>query len=168
VKSGQRREVLGDLPAALSSNFLKRHFTAAAAEDASRERVPMQAESLVQVIIERPIHFETLIVRSRRVISTPEKHTRSSRPLHGFTLVELLVVITIIGILASLITVAAVGALRKAHETRIKVEVDQIDSAIEEYKNKTTAYPPNCRLTAYLNQPGRLTKVRCSMISSGT
>jgi type II secretory pathway pseudopilin PulG len=59
--------------------------------------------------------------------------------------VELLVVITIIGILASLITVAAVGALRKARETEIKAEVDQIATALEDYKNKTTAYPPNCQ-----------------------
>jgi prepilin-type N-terminal cleavage/methylation domain-containing protein len=64
---------------------------------------------------------------------------------HGFTLVELLVVITIIGILASLITVAAVGALRKAREAEIKAEIDQIDTAVEEYKNKATSYPPNCQ-----------------------
>jgi prepilin-type N-terminal cleavage/methylation domain-containing protein len=63
----------------------------------------------------------------------------------GFTLVELLVVITIIGILASLITVAAVGALRKARETEIKAEINQLDAAFEEYKNKTTVYPPNCQ-----------------------
>lgn len=63
----------------------------------------------------------------------------------GFTLVELLVVITIIGILASLITVAAVGALKRARETEIKTEVDQLDGAFVEYKNRYTAFPPNCQ-----------------------
>jgi prepilin-type N-terminal cleavage/methylation domain-containing protein len=63
----------------------------------------------------------------------------------GFTLVELLVVITIIGILAALITVAAVAALRRGRETGIKVEIDQIDTAFMEYKNKTTSFPPNCQ-----------------------
>jgi prepilin-type N-terminal cleavage/methylation domain-containing protein len=63
----------------------------------------------------------------------------------GFTLVELLVVITIIGILAALITVAAVGALKKANETRTKAELNQIAGGMDEYKNKTTAYPPNCQ-----------------------
>lgn len=63
----------------------------------------------------------------------------------AFTLVELLVVVTIIGILASLITVAAIGALRKAQESKIKAEINQLDTAFEEYKNKATAYPPNCQ-----------------------
>jgi prepilin-type N-terminal cleavage/methylation domain-containing protein len=69
-------------------------------------------------------------------------------PRSAFTLVELLVVITIIGILAALITVAAVGALKKANETRTKVELNQMAGGIDEYKNKTTAYPPNCQTDA--------------------
>ncbi len=75
--------------------------------------------------------------------------TRRARSTHGmpegFTLVELLVVITIIGILASLIVVAAVGALKTAQQSRIKVELNQISDGIEELKNKHTAYPPNAQ-----------------------
>jgi prepilin-type N-terminal cleavage/methylation domain-containing protein len=61
----------------------------------------------------------------------------------AFTLVELLVVITIIGVLVGLITVAALGALERAHQTRIKLEIDQIHSAFQAYKNERGSYPPN-------------------------
>jgi prepilin-type N-terminal cleavage/methylation domain-containing protein len=71
--------------------------------------------------------------------------TADHGPRTGFTLVELLVVITIIGILASLITAAAVGAMKKAREAEIKSELNQIDVGFNEYKNKVTAFPPNCQ-----------------------
>lgn len=66
-------------------------------------------------------------------------------PRRAFTLVELLVVIAIIGILVALVTVAAIGALKKAREAQIKAELNQIATGMDEYKNKTTAYPPNCQ-----------------------
>jgi prepilin-type N-terminal cleavage/methylation domain-containing protein len=66
-------------------------------------------------------------------------------PRAGFTLIELLVVITIIGILVALLTVAAVGALRSARQAEIKAEINQMDEALVEYKNKTTAFPPNAQ-----------------------
>src|SRR4051812_45325665 len=72
-------------------------------------------------------------------IRNPKSEIRN----RAFTLVELLVVITIISVLAALITVAAIGALKKAQEARIKAEINQIATAVDEYKNKTTAYPPN-------------------------
>jgi len=61
----------------------------------------------------------------------------------AFTLTELLVVITIIAILASLITGAAINALNKAKQTRITLEIQQLSGAIEEFKNEYNAYPPN-------------------------
>lgn len=66
---------------------------------------------------------------------------RSSKR-NAFTLVELLVVITIIGILASLVAVAAQSAINTARNTRIKVEVDQLDAAMKDFKQKFGAYPP--------------------------
>lgn len=61
----------------------------------------------------------------------------------GFTLTELLIVVTIIAILAGLITAAAVNALNAAKRTRISAEVKQIGQAIEDFKNDMGAYPPN-------------------------
>lgn len=82
----------------------------------------------------------------------------------AFTLVELLVVITIISVLAALITVAAIGALKKAQEARIKAEINQIATAVDDYKNKTTAYPPNCEndsnSTQIIDSAGVLNDVR--------
>jgi type II secretory pathway pseudopilin PulG len=60
-------------------------------------------------------------------------------------LVELLVVITIIGILVALVTVAAIGALKAMREAEIKTNVNQLDTAMKEYFNRTTAFPPNCQ-----------------------
>lgn len=66
-------------------------------------------------------------------------------PRSAFTLVELLVVITIIGILAALITAAGAGALKRAQQARIKVEIDQLAMAIQTYKDGAGSYPPNCQ-----------------------
>jgi len=61
----------------------------------------------------------------------------------AFTLVELLVVITIIAILAGLITGAAINALGRAKQAAITLEIQQLSSAIEDFKNEYGAYPPN-------------------------
>ena len=61
----------------------------------------------------------------------------------AFTLVEMLVVITIIGILASLGTVAVFEALKAAKRARIKVEITNLNNAIESYKLQFGDYPPS-------------------------
>jgi len=61
----------------------------------------------------------------------------------GFTLVEMLVVITIIGILAGLVTAAALSARNRARIAVISLELNQLDMALKAYKEKFGEYPPD-------------------------
>ncbi len=70
----------------------------------------------------------------------PAKPRHATR--RGFTLTELLVVISIIAILVAMTSLAVVRALGHAKQTRIKVELDQLDMALKAYKQEYGAYPP--------------------------
>lgn len=59
----------------------------------------------------------------------------------GFTLVELLVVISIIGILASLIVVNLAGARERARDTQRKNDLRQVQTALRLYFNDFQGYP---------------------------
>lgn len=62
----------------------------------------------------------------------------------AFTLTELLVVITIIAILAALITAGAVNVLNASKRAAITLEIGQLADGIERFKNEQGgAYPPN-------------------------
>jgi prepilin-type N-terminal cleavage/methylation domain-containing protein len=61
----------------------------------------------------------------------------------GFTLVEMLVVITIIGILAGMITAAAIVAKKTAKKGACVMEVKQLEMACQVYKEKFGEYPPD-------------------------
>ena len=71
----------------------------------------------------------------------------------GFTLVELLVVITIIGVLAALITPAVFQARRTGQISAIKAEIDLLHMAMMHYKNEYGSFPP-CTSGIASSQPG--------------
>jgi prepilin-type N-terminal cleavage/methylation domain-containing protein len=60
----------------------------------------------------------------------------------GFTLVELLVVIVILAMLASLVTFAASRAITAARNAAIKAEIEMLHMAIMNYKNEYGSFPP--------------------------
>jgi len=69
----------------------------------------------------------------------PERRWKS----RGFTLVELLTVIVIIGILIALISAATITARARAREAAIYTQIKQLEAALMEYKNQFGEFPPD-------------------------
>jgi prepilin-type N-terminal cleavage/methylation domain-containing protein len=66
-----------------------------------------------------------------------------SRPARGFTLVEMLVVMGVIVVLASMIFPAAAIFKKKAALTKVRTEMKSVALAIQAYKEKFGHYPPD-------------------------
>lgn len=62
---------------------------------------------------------------------------------HGFTLVELMVVITIIIILMGLLMPVLLNVMARAREARITAEISAMDAAFKAYKERYGSYPPS-------------------------
>ncbi|GAB4219134.1 MAG: hypothetical protein Fur009_3730 [Candidatus Microgenomates bacterium] len=71
-----------------------------------------------------------------------------------FTLIEILVVATIIGLLASVVTVSYSQLSKESRNNRRKTDLEQIRSALEMYRSNNDQYPDNLSLltspTVYL------------------
>ncbi|TWT46816.1 type II secretion system protein [Botrimarina hoheduenensis] len=87
----------------------------------------------------RPTNDHALFQRSPHAAFPPP----SSR---AFTLVELLVVIAIIGALVALLLPAVNAARAAAKRAAINAQINQLDAAIEDYKNNLGSYPPNAQI----------------------
>lgn len=61
----------------------------------------------------------------------------------AFTLVELLIVITVIAILVGLLLGAVLPALKTTNEFAIQTEINQLERAVESFKAKYGFYPPS-------------------------
>lgn len=59
----------------------------------------------------------------------------------GFTIVELLIVIVVIGILATLVIVTFTGIQQKARDSKRKTDVNAIQSSLENFYGSNNYYP---------------------------
>jgi prepilin-type N-terminal cleavage/methylation domain-containing protein len=63
----------------------------------------------------------------------------------GFTLIEMMVVISIVGLLAGAIGINAVESGQKSRDAKRQTDLRMVQTAIELYKNKYGRYPAGCR-----------------------
>lgn len=69
-----------------------------------------------------------------------QKHfTRAAQ--RGFTIVELLIVIVVIAILATIVTVAYNGAMQKARDAKRLTDITAVYKALQEYYAENGSYP---------------------------
>jgi general secretion pathway protein G len=80
----------------------------------------------------------------------------------GFTLVELLIVVAIIGILSALLTANYIAVRERARDSQRKADLKQIQSALELYRADQGSYPttlancgtslksPDCQTSTYM------------------
>ena len=66
----------------------------------------------------------------------------------GFTIVELLIVIVVIGILATLVIVTFTGIQQKARNSQRQTDINALDSHLEAYYAQTGSYPSFAVLTS--------------------
>ena len=59
----------------------------------------------------------------------------------GFTIVELLIVIVVIGILATLVIVTFTGIQQKARNSQRQTDINAVDSHVEAYYAQSGNYP---------------------------
>ncbi len=64
-----------------------------------------------------------------------------NRRAHGFTLIELMIVIAILGILSTLVILNIAGAPDEARVTKAKADIQTLQSALILYKVKNGFYP---------------------------
>src|ERR671925_766390 len=69
------------------------------------------------------------------------KETRVRRPVAGFTLLELLVVVVIIGLLAGLVAPRYFGQVGKSEVNIAKAQIDALEKALDQYRLDTGRYP---------------------------
>jgi len=82
----------------------------------------------------------------------PKRRTRGTR---GFSLVEMLVVVAIVGLLVGLVGPAAMRQLQSSRVSATEAQIDQLRAALDIYQIDTGRLPPeDVGLAALVSNPG--------------
>lgn len=76
---------------------------------------------------------------------TQNKKQAQRRPRAGFTLVELMVVIVIIGLLATVVAINVLPAQGKAMVGKARADISTLEQAIETYRLDNLTFPDNAQ-----------------------
>ena len=84
-----------------------------------------------------------------------QRTSHQTYPSAGFTLVELLVVVAIIGVLASILIIRLSGHTDKARVSTARAHISQLETAVITFKGDTGRLPQS--LDELINKPGDVT-----------
>lgn len=88
------------------------------------------------------------------VLQKPDAHAELSRArAQGFTLVELMVVIVILGLLATVVVLNVLPQGDRARAEKAKSDIATIETALDTYKLQNLSYPSTSEGLASLLQP---------------
>jgi general secretion pathway protein G len=87
------------------------------------------------------------------------RHRRTRRTAAGFTLIELMVVIVIIGLLATVVTLNVLPSQDRAMVEKAKTDVSLLEQALDTYRLENLSYPRSeDGLQALLKPPASLSR----------
>jgi general secretion pathway protein G len=83
--------------------------------------------------------------------ASPSASPSASPRNRGFTLIEIMAVVLIMGLLMGLVGVTVFARVESARATTARVKITQLESALEFYRMDNFRYPPN--LDALISKP---------------
>ena len=82
------------------------------------------------------------------------QHTKNGRKRQGFTLAELMVVIVIIGLLATLVTTDVMGIFTDAKGKKVRADINAIDQAVQNYTMRNNGEPDGLEILIQPDENG--------------